>query len=174
MWDNNFTLISGSTCIVVLLMLLARTDAAPQVGEIDAMQETVTGAPSDSPIFSVYQVGFHTSDWKINCMYDVDSSKCKLQVASPQKCHIQLAKGQAPACKKPNKPIVSFTQVASNRLKMEELDIDLDSHTKVPSSTKGSVDIGRYIFGGRQEGGATFQSSSIRVLIYMHMGVVRE
>eukprot|EP01135_Chromosphaera_perkinsii_P000229 Nk52_evm1s59 gene=Nk52_evmTU1s59 len=132
MLDKQFTIISGSTCIVVLLMLLARTDAAPQVGEIDAMQETVTGAPSDSPIYSVYQVIYYgeihtkagTKERFINCKLDVTSDECRLEVGKSKRCPIKLAKDQGPYCQKLKQTIVNFNQVTPNRLAMEQLKIN--------------------------------------------------
>eukprot|EP01135_Chromosphaera_perkinsii_P001471 Nk52_evm2s178 gene=Nk52_evmTU2s178 len=128
MLDKQFTIISGSTCIVGLLMLLARTDAAPQVEEIDAMQETVTGAPSDSPIYSVYQVIYYgenlTQGRFFKCKFDVTSDKCQLEVGKSQRCPIKLAKDQGPDCKELKQTIVNFNQVTPNRLAMEQLKIN--------------------------------------------------
>eukprot|EP01135_Chromosphaera_perkinsii_P008155 Nk52_evm1s1154 gene=Nk52_evmTU1s1154 len=180
MLDKQFTIISGTTCIVVLLivvllMLLARIDAAPQVGEIDAMQETVTspGAPSNSPIYTVLSLGYYTAENnKIYCRYDVYGRNrldryCKLKVRISKVCAVQLAKGQVAACKPPEIEKVLFHREAPNRLEMVGLNID----PKVPSSTKGSVDIKiRY---GRlwNEGIAKIETSSTPITLEVHMRV---
>eukprot|EP01135_Chromosphaera_perkinsii_P001470 Nk52_evm1s178 gene=Nk52_evmTU1s178 len=138
MLDKQFTIISGSTCIVVLLMLLARTDAAPQVGEIDAMQETVTGAPSDSPIYSVYQVHYYGINYAtkqgFKCKFDVTSDKCRLEVGKRKGCLIKLAKDQGPDCQALKQTTVNFNQASPHRLTMEELQIN----GVVPFYSKGT------------------------------------
>eukprot|EP01135_Chromosphaera_perkinsii_P006233 Nk52_evm1s463 gene=Nk52_evmTU1s463 len=140
MLDKQFTIISGSTCIVVLLMLLARTDAAPQVGEIDAMQETVTGAPSDSPIYSVYQVIYygenHTQGRFFKCKFDVTSDKCQLEVGKRKECPIKLAKDQGPDCQKLKQTTVNFNQPSPNRLEMGKLNINgVDTFSSLGTDT---------------------------------------
>eukprot|EP01135_Chromosphaera_perkinsii_P006179 Nk52_evm1s437 gene=Nk52_evmTU1s437 len=146
MLDKQFTLLSGSTCIVVLLMLLARTDAAPQVGEIDAMQETVTspGAPSDVNVYSVYEMRYHNG--KQDCHYIVRGlgstgtrgKSCILKVTKDfQECHIELSKNMG-SCVRPDKNTVKFQQVAADRLAMVGLRIPVRG---IPSHTKGCVDI---------------------------------
>eukprot|EP01135_Chromosphaera_perkinsii_P000336 Nk52_evm1s71 gene=Nk52_evmTU1s71 len=127
MLDKQFTIISGSTCIVVLLMLLARTDAAPQVGEIDAMQETVTGAPSDSPIYSVYQVHYYSEDHAnkiIECHFDVTSDECRLEVGKRKDCPIKLAEDQGSDCKELQQTTVNFNLLSPDRLEMGILNIN--------------------------------------------------
>eukprot|EP01135_Chromosphaera_perkinsii_P007785 Nk52_evm1s998 gene=Nk52_evmTU1s998 len=139
MLDKQFTILSGSTCIVVLLMLLARTDAAPQVGEMDAIQETVIclDAPSDTPIYDIFEVGYYNEDSSSYCSYDVDSKKCRLNVGFGIQCDIQLAKSQLPTCKQLTVKTAFFKQPSPNRLEMRGLYI----HGDVPCSTNGSVDI---------------------------------
>eukprot|EP01135_Chromosphaera_perkinsii_P000773 Nk52_evm61s151 gene=Nk52_evmTU61s151 len=156
MLDKQFTLISGSICIVVLLMLLARTDAAPQVGEIDVMQETVTslGAPSDSPIYSVDSVNIQRNnfDW----WYPI--RKCTLEVGASKECPIKMCRGDLPACENPRKATVTFEQVSPNRLKMTGLGIE------------DSVDIELYRDSrGQKRGQATFQSPVSGLVVELRM-----
>eukprot|EP01135_Chromosphaera_perkinsii_P006813 Nk52_evm1s599 gene=Nk52_evmTU1s599 len=144
MLDKQFTIISGSTCIVVLLMLLARTDAAPQVGEIDAMQETVTGAPSDSPIYSVYQVDYYSEDHDkkrfIECYFDVTSGECKLEVGKRKDCPIKLAEDQGSDCKELKQTTVNFNLTSPDTLEIGKLNINgvatFSSRTRTDSIKK--------------------------------------
>eukprot|EP01135_Chromosphaera_perkinsii_P011867 Nk52_evm1s2519 gene=Nk52_evmTU1s2519 len=169
MLDKQFTIISGSTCIVVLLMLLARTDAAPQVGEIDAMQETVTGATSYFPIYGVYQVRYYAKKRTIKCIYDVNSDECILEVGKRKECPIKLAKDQGPACKEPKGDTVIFNQVSPHHLEMKRLNIN----DKVPSSTKSAYIQSFTDSNGRIGGIAVIYSRSTTEL-QVYMGVVRK
>eukprot|EP01135_Chromosphaera_perkinsii_P000772 Nk52_evm60s151 gene=Nk52_evmTU60s151 len=157
MLDKQFTLISGSICIVVLLMLLARTDAAPQVGEIDVMQETVTslGAPSDSPIYSVYRVDLDSMHF--DCEYTIRN--CRLEVGRSKECLIKLVKGNLPACGEGKKATVTFEQVSPNRLKMT-----------TGLGIEDSIDIEPYKdLNGHKRGVATFRLLYSTASVYMQL-----
>eukprot|EP01135_Chromosphaera_perkinsii_P007516 Nk52_evm1s912 gene=Nk52_evmTU1s912 len=162
MLDKQFTIISGTTCIVVLLMLLARTDAAPQVGEIDAMQETVTspGAPSDSFIDEVYELYLRTINSATYCKYKFDRRKCRLKVGVQQPCEIELDKGQMKACKKPKERKVLFKLREPRVLEFSGLELDLYGYT-VPSSISSIPVVRRNLPGSMFELLAQTQTSLI-------------
>eukprot|EP01135_Chromosphaera_perkinsii_P002227 Nk52_evm13s221 gene=Nk52_evmTU13s221 len=119
----------SGVCIVILLMVLAHTDAS-QDGDIRELRETNAKGPvtsNSAPLYEVVSLGFLKED--LLCAHNIGPSigpsapphQCELEVGVPVSCEIKLRANTGGRCQKPTKSTVTFMLKTRNRLYFQGL-----------------------------------------------------